>query len=816
MNKKFSEKSFIFYGINFIVGFGFIATIQSVIKTGNYSLLIFAITSLIAAGIMLAFARGTQYFGNKIGGSYVYAKEAFPKSKWFWFLNGWNQFMQAPLFSATTPLFFSTLVGLFVNNQDYKILLQLGSLLFFIALTIVSAFSLNVSKKVVLWSAIVKWIVFILILGVIVYLVASSPEIHLFKKENSTLETITPFTIISSILSFIYAYGGIEGLAGLSTSVKTKNFQKILLYLFGFVIFIYLIFFLLFSFIPTINSSGQDDYVALIMRNTLGLTGIILFTVGLLFKQITSTIFSMVYYAKAVVPLALDGFLPSSLAKVAKNDQHKNAIKFVTAISIFAMILLTIIPQALGISNSFGAVLNAGNLVFFVLYLIAILSILVISFKRKEFKIPNWEKLFYILTIILIGIVILVTLLPPILNEKYDPSQLIVILSYIGFMVLGFVIWALYKIIKSFNPLNRYAKNYSKIFESKKTTLEELEKNGIKEIVEKLFINSFKTQNKFILLTKQSESFRDLIIRTLAQVINFNNKENELPTKNVYKLNTEKLLFTKESKITKILYKLFYNKANLNSDLIIFIENIDLFENNKIIPLLHRVKNQTNIKIIASLSDETKLKDYNDLFIDSSIDDLSTEQKIMITLYAKNKILAKQELINDNDVDQLIKNYIEQNMYISDVLNKIDTAAAYLNSQNSQWEKNLKELYEQKIKLEYEKYAILKDKKNSNVKEVDSKIDQIETLILEKTELFDSEKQKIRDLISNYNLISEHKAKVKEYEKDNNIPAAYNLINIIIPEIEQKITNLLNDVENFKEYKAKITKDIFLKESSII
>ncbi|UWV83205.1 hypothetical protein [Mycoplasmopsis cynos] len=54
---KFTEKQFIFYGLNFIVGFGFIHTISSVISRGLWGILIFALTAFISMTVMLAFAR---------------------------------------------------------------------------------------------------------------------------------------------------------------------------------------------------------------------------------------------------------------------------------------------------------------------------------------------------------------------------------------------------------------------------------------------------------------------------------------------------------------------------------------------------------------------------------------------------------------------------------------------------------------------------------------------------------------------------------------------------------------------------------------
>ncbi|MCU9933570.1 hypothetical protein NWQ33_07095 [Mycoplasmopsis cynos] len=83
---KFTEKQFIFYGLNFIVGFGFIATISSVISRGLWGILIFALTAFISMTVMLAFARASQSYGKEVGGTYVYAKKLLAiKEKYYFY-----------------------------------------------------------------------------------------------------------------------------------------------------------------------------------------------------------------------------------------------------------------------------------------------------------------------------------------------------------------------------------------------------------------------------------------------------------------------------------------------------------------------------------------------------------------------------------------------------------------------------------------------------------------------------------------------------------------------------------------------------------
>ncbi|MBU4690155.1 amino acid permease [Mycoplasma sp. ES3157-GEN-MYC] len=70
----------------------------------------------------------------------------------------------------------------------------------------------------------IQRIVLVFILAVIVYLAITNSRANNIFTTNT--QTITPYLIISTILSFIYAFAGVEGLAGLSTEVKTKSFRK--------------------------------------------------------------------------------------------------------------------------------------------------------------------------------------------------------------------------------------------------------------------------------------------------------------------------------------------------------------------------------------------------------------------------------------------------------------------------------------------------------------------------------------------------------------------------------------------------------------
>ncbi|WP_025755149.1 APC family permease [Mycoplasmopsis cricetuli] len=442
---KLSEKNFIFFGINYIVGFGFVVTIANVISKGLWGMLIFTLTSFIALIVMLAFSKGTQAFGNEVGGSYVYSKKAFPKQKWFIFLTGWNQFAQIPLFAATTPLFISQLVSEF--DKSNQLIYQICSIGIFIILSLLNLLGLKLSKWFILITAIFKWIILTLGFIIVIYFLITSGSITNVFQTN---EKISISIIASSVLSFFYAFGGIEGLAGISSDIETKRFRKLLFLIFLIVFVFYFIFYLIFIWIDTTNIITKETSFTFnkIFKITFGITGSILFIIGGFFRNFTSTLSSNIYYSRIIVSLAQDNFIPNQLAKKAKNNEYKNAIYFSTFSSIISMIIFGIIPYYLNLEDQFASILNAGIIVFFMQYLLAIFSILVLSFKKTQIQTSIFEKFLYIIGIILIGFIILLNLFPPIVGENYQINSLLILISYFSVILIGFFLWWSYSFYK--------------------------------------------------------------------------------------------------------------------------------------------------------------------------------------------------------------------------------------------------------------------------------------------------------------------------------------------------------------------------------
>ena len=153
-NKNFNEKSFTYFTINYIVGFGFLTTIISLVKLNVFGIIVLLTTGFITFAVSLVYSRLTNCFKEDYGGTYSYSKRLNNKS--FSFFLGWNQYIQGPILASTAPLFLADAASFLTSDEQIIWIIRLVSILFFILLVIVSTFGLKLNKKIILISAIVK------------------------------------------------------------------------------------------------------------------------------------------------------------------------------------------------------------------------------------------------------------------------------------------------------------------------------------------------------------------------------------------------------------------------------------------------------------------------------------------------------------------------------------------------------------------------------------------------------------------------------------------------------------------------------------
>lgn len=456
-NQKFSEKQFIFFTLNYIMGFGFIATISSVISTGWFGILIFALTSLITLSVALVFSRLGNIYSKEYGGSYLYAKKAFNKN--FAFFQGWNQFIQGPILAASSPLFIASAVQIITEDETTLWIVRGASILIFIVLVLVSTLGIQTSKKVIFTSSIIKWT--ILLFGVGTAIVLSIKDLSFETNLNNTKE-VSVFLIFSNVLSFMYAFGGIEDVSAMVADVKVKNFRKVLMISFLVILSFYFIVFIFLNGISELDQIKNSNFGA-IFNIAFGITGVIIFVVGVLFNGVASKVSISISTSRKIVPLAQDGYLPRFLDKQNKHSEYKNAILFGALLTIISMLIFWLLPYLLDLENFFGSVIEIGTMAFLIQYLLTLTTALHLSRTKKISKIPLWEQISYVIGIIIIFVTLLIYVFPPITGEQWTIQNTIVLISYFTFIGFGYLLYLFRKIGDKNKNQNNKKENIKKI-----------------------------------------------------------------------------------------------------------------------------------------------------------------------------------------------------------------------------------------------------------------------------------------------------------------------------------------------------------------
>ncbi|WP_027119362.1 APC family permease [[Mycoplasma] testudinis] len=395
LQNKLSSRQFTSFVINYVAGLGFITTISSVVNLGPYGLLVILITAFITLMVALTFSRLTNAFSKSYGGSYAYARKSYGRKLTFFV--GWNQLIRTPILTATAPLFLADALAVVVTNSQAVLGIRIGSILFFILLVLISTQGLKLNKKVILFSGIIKWI--ILFLGLLMGLILAISQGHIAYHINFNNTTqVSVLTIFSNVITFMFAFGGIDDTATMVADVKTNNFRKILMFAFSFILVLY---FFGYIVIMGLNIGPKIHNFSEVYQILTGLTGVIIFVIGLIFNGISSTIGRSIVVARKILPLAEDGYLPKLFTKTNKSGELRNGIWFSTLLTIIALLIFWLIPFLLHLEDFFGVVIQIGVICFFWQYTFTMLSAIILERKKLISKIPWVEKVGYFLAILL-------------------------------------------------------------------------------------------------------------------------------------------------------------------------------------------------------------------------------------------------------------------------------------------------------------------------------------------------------------------------------------------------------------------------------
>lgn len=430
MSQKFNQKSFTLFTINYIVGFGFISTIISLMQLSLFAIIVLVSTIIISFAVSLVFSRLANNFVGEYGGTYAYSKKL--NNKRFSFFLGWNQYMQGPILASSSPLFLADAASYFTTDNTILWVIRAFSILFFISLVLVSTFGLKVNKKVIFMAGIIKWTILLLALILTIYLANIENNFG-----NSFANSkINVYLIFSNILSFMYAFGGIEDVSSMAKDVKFKNFKNILMISFTFILTIYLVFYVVLLGLKIQNYSNFAN----IFQNSLGIIGLIIFVIGILFNGISSKISINISTSRKLVALVDDGYLFEFLNKKNKKDEYKNAIWFNAIVTIFSMLLFWLLPTLLDLNNFFNSIISIGSIAFLLQYFLTFIIAFRLEKNKIIKKIPIYEKVFYILASIIIVLTLLVYVFPFLVNESWTVNNTITLVSYFAFLGFGYLI----------------------------------------------------------------------------------------------------------------------------------------------------------------------------------------------------------------------------------------------------------------------------------------------------------------------------------------------------------------------------------------
>lgn len=439
---KFNDKQFILFSLNWIVGFGFLAALTTVVSSGAWGFLSFVIATFVAWGILLVFTRGLSQFPNNQAGSYGFFKLAF--GKWPSFFVGWNQLSVVILLSAPSPLFLISILKLIDDAPEKIIYYQLISLSLFILMNIVGALGLKLSKLAIFFMMFIKWGIILLGFVFVAYLGLSN-HMWLDNIKNNTFSEVLITVIIANTMTFIYAYTGIDSLAAVNRDVLHPTKIKKLMYITYAIIFLfYSVSYILFLGIS--NATNIEGFQG-VYNIIWGTAGLIIFLIGQGLHSMSNSVSSAVVYSRLVVAFAEDGYFPKFLTKKSKNGEYSIAIYTILLVIVISMSVFVLLPSYIGISDTFSTILNTGIIIYLVNFLSTFISLLKISAK-KLIKIPLWEKIVYIIVSLVLVAILLISLFPPIVGGTWNIDSTWKIVSYSVTIGLGYIIFLYTKIFK--------------------------------------------------------------------------------------------------------------------------------------------------------------------------------------------------------------------------------------------------------------------------------------------------------------------------------------------------------------------------------
>ncbi|MGH1411335.1 MAG: APC family permease [Mycoplasma sp.] len=431
--KRFSKYGGLFFAFNFIVGYAFVVGLgQSFLTSGIVGFpIILAICAVIAYGVGLAFANLSAKFQG-YGGSYLYTKNGIGKNVSFWI--GWFQYIQAPFVAISSV---AGIVWAFQNANffgwdlntpqafnDAKPWLFIGAGSLFVVLIAVVNFGFNTTRFSLWFMWGLKW----LILGS--SLLFAFAEIIKLGATGHGQQIIDNFTgkgfhqkisfwdLITSVLTFFFAFGGFEGIAAISDDIEDpkKNLKWVLIVVIIVATIFYLVYYFAFigalgadqssasSIIP--NGAADGNPINTVIKQVLGAgTGIFLAigSIGIVSQvanKSTSRVQNPWVNTRLLLPLAVDGWIPKWFTHVNKHGQFNRCLMFdscLTGVLVLTYSLLCIFATK-DVANNLANTLGIYTIVAFLNYIGAICAILNL-WRKKLMECSKFEIAMYLFSL---------------------------------------------------------------------------------------------------------------------------------------------------------------------------------------------------------------------------------------------------------------------------------------------------------------------------------------------------------------------------------------------------------------------------------
>ncbi len=466
-SKKFTERQFLFFVVNYIAGFGFISTALSLFELGPLSWVIFFLVSLISLIVTLAFARVSAIDKNNYGGAYLWAKKAFNSERYshrlFIFFTGWNNFIASPLYAAIAPLFilsaFKGIDGIQGNAANTWILIAAG-FTFYLLLAFLSTKGTSLNKKLIAVFASIKWAVLLstLIVALIVigkngngYAINNDIKQGPFKEREITLGAVA-----TVFITFFYFYSGAEDISTMTPDVKTTNFRKILIISFIAVFLFYFVGILIFNGLLNVSQSDDDKgkdgriaSVADIFRLAGGLGALIFYGVGALFNNVSTRLSTIIANSRKILPLAQDNYLPTTFSKANSKGEFQNAIWFTFGTTIITMTVLFFVPlitSNFDFDKSTEYAASIGSAATLVQYILVFFIIFRLIYKKEQLYQKNWtrelEQILFGIGVFIILLMLLFYLFPVIDGKtKWQLKNTLTLVVYGVLILIGFALF---------------------------------------------------------------------------------------------------------------------------------------------------------------------------------------------------------------------------------------------------------------------------------------------------------------------------------------------------------------------------------------